>query len=120
MSDIGLNLDGVIAFIAAIVLAALFVLGIIVVSFVTVITARRHHQSISAQRLFPQLIGMGAGLFVCLLIIITLSLTERLPPPRAIGIWFDRWLVAWSITVLALWPVTAYMWKRFRRKTRAG
>ena len=120
MSDIGLNLDGVIAFIAAIVLAVLFALGIMVVSFVSVLSARRHYQSISAQRLFPQAIGMCASLFVCLLIIITLLLTDELPPPRAIDIWFDRWLWAWSITVLALWPVTAYIWKRFWRKTRGG
>jgi len=120
MSDIGLNLDGVIAFIAAIVLAALFALGIMVVSFVSVLRARRHYQSISAQRLFPQAIGMCASLFVCLLIIITLLLTDELPPPRAIDIWFDRWLWAWSITVLALWPATAYIWKRFWRKNRGG
>jgi hypothetical protein len=116
MSDVGLNLDGVIAFIAAIVLAALFALSIMIVSFVTVISARRHHQSITAQRLFPQVIGMCASLFVCLLIVITLLLTDRLPAPRAIDIWFDRWLWAWSMTVLALWPAAAYMWKRFRRK----
>jgi amino acid transporter len=117
MSDIGLNLDGVIAFIAAIVLAALFAISILVVSFITVISARRRHQSITHQGLFPQVIGMSASLFVCLLIIITLLLAERLPPPRPINIWFDHWLWAWLLTVLALWPVVTYMWKRLRRKT---
>jgi len=116
MSDIGFNFDGVIAFIVAIVLAALLAFSIVVVSLITVISARRHHQSISDHGLFPQIIGMCASLVVCSLIIITLLLTDRLPPPRAIDIWFDHWLWAWSIAVLVLWPAAAYMWKRFRQK----
>lgn len=120
MSDIGLNLDGVLAFIAAIVLAALLALSMMVVSLITVISARRHHQSIRDHSLFPQIIGMGASLVVCLLIMLTLLLTDRLPPPRAIAIWFDHWLWAWAIAALVLWPAAAYMWKRLRHKRAPG
>ena len=116
MSDIGLNLDGVIAFLAATVLAALLALGIVVVLCIAVIRARRHHQSITHQGLFAQVVGMCASFLACLLILITLLLSEQQPPPRAISIWFDHWLWAWLLMVLALWPATAYVWKRSRRK----
>jgi len=116
MSDIGLNLDGVIAFLAAIALAALLALSSMIVFLMAVIRARRHHQSITGQGLFTQLVGICASFLACLLILITLLLSERLPAPRAINIWFDHWLWAWLLMVLALWPAAACMWKRLRRK----
>jgi len=116
MSDIGLNLDGVITFLAATALAALLALSIVVVSCITVIRARRHRQSITGQGLFSQVVGMCASFVACLLILITLLLSEQLPAPRAINIWFDHWLWAWLLMVLALWPAAAYLWKRSRRK----
>ena len=118
MSDIGLNLDGVITFLAATALAALLALSI-VVSCITVIRARRHRQSITGQGLFSQVVGMCASFFACLLILITLLLSEQLPAPRAINIWLDHWLWAWLLIVLALWPASAYLWKRSRRKNGA-
>jgi amino acid transporter len=115
MSDIGLNLDGVIAFLAAAVLAALLALSIVIVSCIAVISARRHHRSITRQGLFSQVVGMCASFLACLFILITILLSERLPPPRAINIWLDHWFWAWLLIVLALWPAAAYMWKRARR-----
>jgi len=119
MSDIGLNLDGVIAFLAATVLAALLALSIVVVSCIAMIRARRHHQSITQQGLFSQVVGMCTSFFACLLILITFLLSEQQPPPRAISIWFDRWLWAWLLMVLALWPAAVYLWKRSRRTNAA-
>jgi hypothetical protein len=114
MSDIGLNLDGVIAFIVAMILAGLLAFSMTVVSLITVISARRHHQAISDHGLFPQIVGMSASLVVCLLIVIALLLTDRQLPPRSINVWFDHWLWAWAIAVLGLWPAAAYLCKRFR------
>ena len=119
MSDIGLKLDGLITFLAATVPAALLALSIVVVSCITVIRARRYRQSITSQGLFSQVVGMCASFFACLLILITLLLSEQLPAPRAINIWFDHWLWAWLLMVLALWPAAAYLWKRSRRKNAA-
>ena len=116
MSDIGLNLDGVIAFLAATALAALLALSMLIVFLVAVIRARRHHHSITGQGLFTQLVGMSASFLGCLLILITLLLSEWLSAPRAISIWLDHWLWAWLLMVLALWPAAAYMWKRSRRR----
>ncbi|HBB94155.1 MAG TPA: hypothetical protein DC054_02080 [Blastocatellia bacterium] len=112
MSDIGLNLDGVIAFLAATALAALLAIGMLIVFLIAAIRARRHHQSITGQGLFTQLVGMGASFLACLLILITLFLSEQLPTPRAINIWLDHWLWVWLLVVLALWPAAAYMWNR--------
>lgn len=116
MSDIGLNLDGVIAFLAAAALAALLALSMLIVFLIALIRARRLHLTITGQGLFSQLVGMCASFVACLVILITLVLSEQLPPPRAINIWLDHWLWAWLLMVLALWPATAYMWKRARRK----
>ena len=116
MSDIGLNLDGVIAFLAAAALAALLALSMLIVFLIALIRARRLHLSITGQGLFSQLVGMAASFLACLLILITLLLSEQLPAPRAINIWLDHWLWAWLLIVLALWPAAAYMWKRSRRK----
>lgn len=120
MSDIGLNLDGVIAFLAATALAALLALSILIVFLIALIRARRRHQSITGQGLFTQLVGMCASFLGCLLILIILLLSERLTTPRAINIWLDYWLWAWLLTVLALWPAAAYMWKRSRRRIPVG
>jgi hypothetical protein len=116
MSDIGLNLDGVLAFLAATVLAALLGLSILIVFLIAVIRARRHHQSITGQGLFSQLVGMAASFLACLLILITLLVSEQLSTPRTINIWLDHWLWAWLLMVLALWPAAVYTWKRSRRK----
>jgi hypothetical protein len=116
MSDIGINLDGVIAFLAAAALAALLALGMLIVFLIALIRARRLHRSITGQGLFSQLVGMCASFLACLLILITLLLSEQLPTPRTINIWLDHWLWAWLLIVLLLWPAAAYMWKRARRK----
>ena len=55
MSDIGLNLDGLITFLAATVLAALLALSIVVVSCITVIRARRHRNQSPVRVCFRKL-----------------------------------------------------------------
>jgi len=61
---------------------------------------------------------MCASFFACLLIIITPLLAEQLPAPRAINIWFDHWLWAWLLMVLALWLAAAFMWNDRGEKMR--
>jgi drug/metabolite transporter (DMT)-like permease len=114
VSDINLNLDGVMAFIAAAALGILLVLGILIGSLDTFIRARRRHEPFNQQRLFPQAIGMLVSLFCCLIVVLLLLFTQRMPPPRALDIWFDNWLWLWLAAVLALWPVSAFAWKKWR------
>jgi signal transduction histidine kinase len=114
MSDININLDGVIAFIAAIALGLLLVLGILAISLFSLIRARRSHGSFSRQLLFPQVIGMLVSLFGCLIVAIILIAAESMTPPRALNIWLDQWVWVWLIAVLALWPASAFAWKAWR------
>ena len=116
MSDININLDGVLALIAAIALALLLLLGALIASLASLIRSRRKHEPFSRQRLFPQVIGMLVSFFCCLIIVILLLFSERMPPPRALDIWLDQWLGLWLVTVLALWPVSALAWTKWREK----
>jgi hypothetical protein len=114
MSDIGINLDGVIAFLVAALFAILLAFAILILSIVSVIRARRKRQLFVQQRVFPHIIGMLLSLLSCLFVIALLLSNESKPPPRAAHIWLDHWLWVWSILVLALWPIGALAWKRWR------
>jgi sterol desaturase/sphingolipid hydroxylase (fatty acid hydroxylase superfamily) len=116
MSDININLDGVIAFVFAVGLGLLLVLGILIISFASLIRARRKREPFSRQSLFPQVVGMLVSLSCCVLVVALLLSSERMPPPRALNTWLDHWLWVWLATVLALWPVSAVAWQKWRRR----
>ena len=114
MSDININLDGVIAFLAASGLGLLLISGILIALLASLIRARNKHEPFSRQVLFPHVIGMLVSLFCCVMVVALLLFSERMPPPRALNIWLDDWLWAWLIIVVALWPVSAFAWKKWR------
>lgn len=116
MSDININLDGVIAFIVAVVLGLLLVVGILIASVASLIKARRNHEPFSRQSPFPQVVGMLVSFFCCVMVVALLLSSERMPPPRALNTWLDHWLWVWLATVLALWPVSAVAWQKWRRR----
>lgn len=114
MSDISLNLDGVIAFLAAFALGLLLLLAILVASVYASVKARRQHESFRQQRLAPHLVGMLISALGCAAVVILLLFGETKLPPRTLGIWFDKWLVIWMPAVLALWPLWVVSWKKLR------
>ena len=116
MSDININFDGVIAFLVASVLGLLLVVGILIALLASLTRARRKHEAFSRQRLIPQAIGMLVSFFCCVMVVVLLLFSERMPPPRALNIWLDHWLWAWPVAVLALWPASAFAWKKWQEK----
>jgi hypothetical protein len=119
MSDININLDGLIAFIAASALGLLLLLGIVIALLAALIRARRRHEPFGRQRLFPHFIGLLVSLFGCLMVVVLLFFNERMLPTHALNIWLDHWLWLWLVTVIALWPVSAFAWKKWRGRLPA-
>ena len=111
MSDINLNFQGVLALLAAVALGLLLLLGIVSALVYSLIRARRRHEPISRQLLFPQAIGMLVGFGGCAIVVIAFLLAQSSPPPRAIHIWLDHWLWLWILGVLASWQASALAWK---------
>jgi UDP-N-acetylmuramyl pentapeptide phosphotransferase/UDP-N-acetylglucosamine-1-phosphate transferase len=112
MSDININLDGVIAFLVAAALMLILLLGLAVFSFRGLIQARQKGERFSRQPIFPHLIGMLVSLSCCVVIMLLVWLSDRPPRPARLNIWLDDWVLLWVAVVLALWPVSSYMIKR--------
>lgn len=114
MSDISLNLDGLIAFLAAVALGLVLLLAILVASIYAFVKARQKHEPFGQQRLAPQIIGMLVSLLGCGAVVVLLLLWDTKLPPRTLALWFDHWLVVWMPAVLALWPLSVVGWKKLR------
>jgi hypothetical protein len=115
VSDIGLNLDGVITFLVAGVLCLLLLIALAACSLVARVANRRHAA-------VPHLVGILSSLAGSVVILVTVVMAtvhseERLEPNRA-GVWFDGWLFLWAPAVLALWPIGALLYRR--RQHAAG
>jgi hypothetical protein len=118
MSDINLNLDGLVAFLVAAGLGLLLVLAIFLGSIIAAVKAHQRGEQFSQQRFFPHLIGMVVSLVSCLAIEFVLLLTDANVPPRRIPLWLDNWVIVWLTAVLLLWPLTVRMCRSVR--TRIG
>ena len=119
MSDINLNFDGLIAFLAAALVGLLLAFGILIGSIITAVKANKRHQRFKQQRFFPHLLGMLISLGCCLAIEGLLLLTDSTLPPRNIAIWLDKWVLLWIAVIVALWPFTVFGWKRRQTVTNS-
>lgn len=115
MSDINLNLDGLIAFLAAAGLGLLLIFAMLLGAIIAAVRAHQRKQRFTQQLFFPHLMGMTVSLLCCLGIELVLLLTDSTLPPRKIPIWLDRWVLLWLLVIVILWPVTVWL----MRKTRA-
>jgi hypothetical protein len=115
MSDINLNLDGLIAFLAAAGLGLVLLFTMLLGAIIAAMRAHQRKQRFTQQLFFPHLMGMTVSLLCCLGIELVLLLTDSTLPPRRIPIWLDRWVLLWLLAVVILWPVTVWL----VRKTRA-
>jgi hypothetical protein len=115
MSDIGIDLDGVIAFLVASSMGILLLLGIGVCALTARAKARRASDRISHQPIFPHMIGMGAGIIGCCLVILLIFADES-TRPHILRNWLDDWFWLWGAAVLALWPLSVFLWRKSRRR----
>jgi hypothetical protein len=116
MSDISINLDGLISFLAAAALGLLLVLGILIAAAYSVIRAHQKQERFTRQPSIAQVIGMMVSLLFCAIVIASLFVADRMPPPRSFAIWSDHWVWMWLLGILALWPLSAFVWKKWRGK----
>jgi ABC-type uncharacterized transport system YnjBCD permease subunit len=111
MSDIKLNLDGLIAFLVAAALAILFALGLMIMSLRSLVRARRQGKRFSRQPAFPHLIGMFISLACCVSIMLFIWFTDGGATPHTLNVWLDRLSPLWGAIIVALTPVSSRLIK---------
>jgi archaellum biogenesis protein FlaJ (TadC family) len=114
-----MNLYGVIALIAAVGLGLLLTLGILIGSIGTVVTAHRKQEDFRQQLWFRQVMGMSVSLSACVFVVLLLLSGNSNPQPRPLDIWLDDWLWFWIAAILMLWPLSAFAWNKWQRRTRS-
>jgi hypothetical protein len=116
MSDINLNLDGLIAFLAAAGLGLLLLFAMLLGAIIAAVRAHQRKQRFTQQLFFPHLMGMTVSLLCCLGIELVLLFTDSTLPPRNIPIWLDRWILLWLLVIVILWPVTVWLVRKNRER----
>ncbi|MDQ6652279.1 MAG: hypothetical protein M3Y84_06010 [Acidobacteriota bacterium] len=112
-----MNLYGVIALIAAVGLGLLLTLGILIGSIGAFVTARRKQEHFSQQVWFRQVVGMSVSLSASVFVVLLLLSGNSNPQPRPLDIWLDDWLWFWIAAILMLWPLSAFAWNKWQRRT---
>jgi len=108
MSDITINLDGIIAFIAAFSLSVIFLAGLAVVCAWNVVQARRNGGRFFRRRAFPHIVGMAACLAGYGAMLAFLWINDGPSRNHALCLWLDNRVVLWAGVILALWPAGYY------------
>jgi apolipoprotein N-acyltransferase len=111
MSDIQLNLDGLIAFLVAAALALVLLLVLSIMSLRNLIRARRKGERFTRQPSFPHVLGITVSLAACAAVMLFIWFTDGGAYPRTLNAWLDRWSPLWGALVLALAPACAYLIK---------
>lgn len=96
MSDIDINLDGLLAFLAAASLSLALLIGIIIC-----VLFRRAQSS--------HMKGMLLSLSCSLLILLLIFITDRTERPHTLNGWLDAWVWLWVPLVLLVWPLYVYL-----------
>lgn len=115
MSDINLNLDGIVALLVAAALAMALLLGVVICTFYARARALQRSESFSRQAVFPHMIGMLLSVAGCLAIVLLIFLRDGHVYPHDMEQWLDHWLWLWAIAVLLLWPLSVLTMKRWRK-----
>jgi hypothetical protein len=111
MSDIKLNLDGLIAFLVAAALGLVLLLVLSIVSLRGLLRARRKGERFTRQSSFPHVLGMLVSLAACAAVMFLSWFTDGGAYPRTLNVWLDRWSPLWGALILVLAPACAYFIK---------
>jgi len=66
--------------------------------------------------LVPHHGGLLLSLLVCGGIVLLLWLTDGTAAGPPVGRWLDTWGAVWVAGVSAVWPVSAWVWKRVQQR----
>ncbi len=111
MSDITINLDGIIAFLASLALSSIFLVSLIATCAWGLFRGRRGGGFFRLP-LFPHVIGMVACLVGYGAMLAFLLMNDGPSRDRALCAWLDNWVVLWAGIILALWPAVYFIIKR--------
>jgi hypothetical protein len=116
MSDIGLNLDGVVALLAAGALCLLLLVALAVCSLFVWAGHRR--------TAFPHLVGilcsLAGAVAVLATVLVTLVQSDGNLEPNRAGARLDGSVLLWAPAVLALWPIGMLLYRRRQRSADTG
>lgn len=96
MSDININLDGLIAFLAAASLSLTLLIGIIICALYR--RAKYAHMK-----------GILLSLSCSIAILLLIFITDRTERPHTLNRWLDAWVWLWVPLVLSMWPLYLYL-----------
>lgn len=116
MSDINIIPDGFIAFLAAVILCLLLLVGIAICTTYGLAKASRKRERFISQGVFPHLFGMALSLMSAIAIMLLMWSSEMSSRLRALNRWLDNWIWLWIPAILALWPLGVILWKKWRGK----
>jgi UDP-N-acetylmuramyl pentapeptide phosphotransferase/UDP-N-acetylglucosamine-1-phosphate transferase len=110
MSDIQINLDGLIAFLVAAALALILLLVLAVVSLRGALRARREGERFSRQMAFPRVLGMLVSLSCCAIVLLLVWLNDG-GVTHTFNAWLDRLSPLWGALIIAVAPVSSRLIK---------
>ncbi|MFL6228649.1 MAG: hypothetical protein ACJ741_07700 [Pyrinomonadaceae bacterium] len=111
MSDIQINLEGLIAFLAAAALALVLLLVLLIVSARGLLGARRRGERFSRQSAFPRALGLLLSLACCAVVMLLVWLNDG-GISHAFNAGLDRWSPLWVAVIIAVAPLSARLFRR--------
>jgi hypothetical protein len=116
MSDISINLDGLIAFLVAALLGSGLGLAIVVCSVYGWLSARKRAIHFHSQPIFAHIVGMLLSTAGCVIIMLLVFLRDGPRYEHDLERWLDQWVILWAIALLGLWPITVWALKKLQSK----
>lgn len=120
MGSIDICTDGLLAFLAAAVMADTLASCLAVFSLRVLVEARRKRERFSRQPLYRQLVGMSVSLCCCFCVMLLVLSGTGTPRPRSLNVWLDKSVLLWTNAALALWPAISYAFSRRLRRQSAS
>jgi len=112
VSDIGLNLDGVVALLAA---GALCLLLLIALAVCSLFVWAGHRRTAFLPHLIGILCSLAGAVAVLVTAVVTLVQSDRNLEPNRAGARLDGSVLLWAPVVLALWPIGMLLYRRRQR-----
>ena len=113
MSDISLNMDGVVSFLVAGALAFILFLAILILGLMAWAKGNEAQTGGFPRRVVVRhIVGLSLSLVGFLAVMGIVLSTDGPTRSRAAAVWLDRWLLLWLAAIIALWPATVLWMKR--------
>lgn len=120
MSDISLNLDGLLAFLVAAALGCALLLASVICLLYAWLRSRRTTVAIISQPVSTHIAGMLLSVAGFAAVALVIFVRDGQGFPHDVEQWLDRWVLVWAVAILLAWPLSAYAVRRGRRNITAA